>query len=109
MGTSENEVVVRAELGPNDDTVGMSGETQRSSHNGTSTFSTLRLRARSGLHTLRFTAATALRTLAPARLLVNVRPCNVSEFLAPVTLDQCLPCDAGTFNTGEWLPASHHM
>jgi hypothetical protein len=31
---------------------------------------------------------------------VEVRSCMVGEFLVP-TGDQCLPCDAGTFNTGE--------
>jgi hypothetical protein len=30
---------------------------------------------------------------------VEVRSCMVGEFLVP-TGDQCMPCDAGTFNTG---------
>lgn len=31
-------------------------------------------------------------------MLVYVRPCGINEFLAPNTLDQCNPCDPGTFN-----------
>ena len=68
------------------------------SHNGIAAFKALQLRTRAGMQRISFTATSPLRMLAQAPVLVQVRPCTVGEYLAP-TEDQCLPCDAGTFNT----------
>ncbi|GIL85173.1 hypothetical protein Vretifemale_13573, partial [Volvox reticuliferus] len=82
------------------DSPDVSGAVTVTSVNGTAEFTALRLRAREGLHTINMTGRAQLpvRELLASQLRIYVRPCAINEFASPKNLDECIPCDMGSYN-----------
>ncbi|GIL55405.1 hypothetical protein Vafri_10963 [Volvox africanus] len=82
------------------DSPDVSGAITVTSVNGTAEFTALRLRAREGLHTVNMTGRSQLpvRELLASQVRIYVRPCAINEFASPKNLDECIPCDVGSYN-----------
>ncbi|GLI60546.1 hypothetical protein VaNZ11_002702 [Volvox africanus] len=82
------------------DSPDVSGAITVTSVNGTAEFTALRLRAREGLHTVNMTGRSHLpvRELLASQVRIYVRPCAINEFASPKNLDECIPCDVGSYN-----------
>ncbi|KXZ55163.1 hypothetical protein GPECTOR_3g310 [Gonium pectorale] len=68
--------------------------------NGVAEYSTMRLRAKEGLHTVAMTGQlyAPLREMLDDQVQIYVRPCAINEFISPKNLDECIPCDSGAYN-----------
>ncbi|GFR39712.1 hypothetical protein Agub_g192 [Astrephomene gubernaculifera] len=82
------------------DSTEVSGALAMEAVDGSANFTSMRLRAREGLHSISMTG----RVYSPSRVLladdveIYVRPCAINEFLSPKNLDECIVCDVGSYN-----------